>query len=236
MGGMIMNSWRQYQVSRGLRESMRLLRIMVLCLITIAGFSGATLQAQGVAGAIQGTVQDSSGAVIPGATVTATNAETGLKRSVASSSVGFYLLSNLPPGRYRVEVQLSGFQTAVHGEVSLAVGQQLVLNTALQVGEMTQQVTVSAEATGVQTSTSEVSGSVPPTSVAELPLVNRDFRDLTSLIPGVLPLPQSYSSGGGEASGTGTQSFRIRIAGGRFSGTAYYLDGLYNNQKDGMSP
>ena len=229
-----MNSWRQYQVSRGLGEFMRLLRIMALCLITMAGFSGATLKAQGVAGAIQGTVQDSSGAVIPGATVTASNAETGLKRSVTSSSVGFYLLSNLPPGRYRIEVQLSGFQTAVHQEVSLAIGQQLVLNTTVQVGEMTQQVTVSAEATGVQTTTSEVSGSVSATSVAELPLVNRDFRDLTSLIPGVLPLPQSYSSGG--VVGTSNQAYRISIAGGRLSGTAYYLDGLYINQKDGMAP
>lgn len=98
------------------------------CLLLIARFSGPAVYAQGTGAAMQGTVTDSTGAVVPGATVTASNTETNLQRTVQSSSRGFYLISNLPPGRYRVQVTSPGFQSSVRENIELVVAQQLTLN------------------------------------------------------------------------------------------------------------
>ena len=158
----------------------------LLCLLTVVRFSNPVLYAQGTGTAIQGTVADSSGAVIPGAAVTVTNMETNLQRSVTSNSAGLYVLPNLPPGRYRVHVSMAGFQTNVHENLELVVGQQLVLNTALQVGEITQQVTVTGEAPLVNTSTAQVSGLVGERQVKDLPLNGRSFDNLITLNPGTV--------------------------------------------------
>ena len=118
----------------------------LFCLLAIVWMSNPALYAQGSAAAIQGTVTDSTGAVIPGAAVTATNTETNLQRSTETGSAGFYTIPNLPPGRYRLQVTMSGFHTSISENIDLAVGQQSVLNAALQVGEIAEKVTVTAEA------------------------------------------------------------------------------------------
>ena len=87
------------------------------------GFLSPDLAAQAGGAAIQGTVTDSSGAVIPGAAITVTNNETNLQRTVTSNSAGLYNLPNLPPGRYRVQVSMAGFQTNVRENFALVVGQ-----------------------------------------------------------------------------------------------------------------
>src|SRR3990172_3790282 len=116
--------------------------LLGLFLLAVVGFSVPTLYAQTMAGTIQGTVTDATGAVVPGASITATNLETGLQRSTTSSGAGLYSMPNLPPGRYRVQMSAPGFQTSIRDNIDLILGQQLVLNTALTVGEITQQVTV----------------------------------------------------------------------------------------------
>ena len=206
----------------------------VFCWVTVMGLSSSPLYAQNVAATIQGTITDGTGAVIPAATVTVINLETNIQRRVTSNAVGFYAVTNLPPGRYRVEMAVAGFQTRINENVILAVGQRSTLNTTLQLGDVTEQVTVTAEELALPTTTSEVGGIISPQEVQELPLLSRDFRDLTSLMPGVIPIPASYTSGA--VVGTTSRSLRTSISGGRLSATAYYLDGLYINQKDGMAP
>ena len=130
------------------------LLVVAFVLATVTGLWRGSANAQGTAGMIQGTVTDSSGAVIPGAAVAAINVDTNLQRTVESSATVFYVVTNLPPGRYRVQVTQPGFQTTIRENVVLTVGQQLTLPLALQVGEITQQVTVVGEATELLTTTS----------------------------------------------------------------------------------
>lgn len=215
------------------RKLARFSMALALLLWGVAMFHG-TARAQGTTAEIEGVVSDSSRAVIPGASVTVINVETNLQRKAESGSAGAFAITNLPPGIYRIEVTMRGFQTSIRENVTLTVGQRLLLNTTLELGEVSQQVSVVAETTQLQTTTSEVSGSVSPTRVQELPLLGRDFRDLTMLLPGVIPIPASYSQG--SVTTSGLRAFRISISGGRTTATGYYFDGLYINNQSGYAP
>ncbi|OFW43582.1 MAG: hypothetical protein A3J28_00495 [Acidobacteria bacterium RIFCSPLOWO2_12_FULL_60_22] len=190
----------------------------LFCLLTVARFSNPALYAQGMGAAIQGTVTDSSGAVIPGATIAATNLETGLQRSGTSNSAGLYAMPNLPPGRYRVQVSMAGFQTNVRENIELVVGQQLALNTALEIGEITQQVTVTGEAPLVNTSTAQVSGLVGERAVKDLPLNGRSFDNLIALNPAAVNTT-AIKQGASSSTGSGNY-FSI---GGRRDGENIFL-------------
>src|SRR5207247_9941871 len=103
------------------------------------------LDAQGVGAAIQGTVRDSSGAIIPGAMITANNTETNLRRTATSNEAGLFSIPDLPPGKYRVQVSLSGFQTRVVENIELVAGRESVLNTTLQVAGLAEPMTGATE-------------------------------------------------------------------------------------------
>ena len=196
---------------KGIPSRTRRIRAMLLgtwLLGMAGGFLSPDLAAQAGGAAIQGTVTDSSGAVIPGAAITVTNNETNLQRTVTSNSAGLYSLPNLPPGRYRVQVSMAGFQTNVRENFALVVGQQLVLNTALEVGEITQQVTVTGEAPLVNTSTAQVSGLVAEREVKDLPLNGRSFDNLITLNPGAVNATALKGKGANGAMGAG-QSFAV---------------------------
>jgi hypothetical protein len=153
-----------------------------------AGFvlTEGDLYAQGSSAAIQGTIRDTTGAVIPGASITAINQETNLRRTVQSSSAGFYQIPNLPPGPYTVQISTTGFQTSVRQDLELAVGQQLAINATLVIGEVNQQVTVTGEAPVVNTTLAQISGLVAEREVKELPLNGRSFDNLITLNPGAV--------------------------------------------------
>src|SRR5213593_2712733 len=135
-------------------------------LLAVCSFIPA-LHAQGVGAAIQGTVRDTSSAIIPGAMVTAINTETNLRRTATSNEAGLFSIPNLSPGKYRVQVSCPGFQTRVVENVELVVGQEFVLNSALQVGGIAEQVTVTSELPLVDLSTSQVSGLVAEREVKD---------------------------------------------------------------------
>src|SRR5260370_39279020 len=103
------------------------------------------------AGTISRFVKDTSGAVVPGATVAAKNVETGISRSAITDEQGRYQFPNLSVGGYEVQVSLSGFQTEVRRGVELTVGRQAVVNFALQVGQVAERVEVTVEASVVET-------------------------------------------------------------------------------------
>ncbi len=167
-------------------HSIRRLLACLFCWLVAVCLSTPTLYPQGVGAAIQGTVRDPTGAVVPGATITIIRTETNLQRTATSTGAGLFSVPDLPPGRYRVTVSRQGFQTRVMENIELVVGQQLVLNAALQVGEITQQVTVTAEAALVDTSTSQVAGLVAERQVKDLPLNGRSFDNLISLNPAMV--------------------------------------------------
>ncbi len=131
-------------------------------------------------------MRDSTGAVVPEVTITVTSTETNLQRTGTTNSAGLFSVPDLSPGKYRVQVSRQGFETRVLENIELVVGQQLVLNTALQVGEISQQVTVTSEAPLVDTSTSQVAGLVAERQVKDLPLNGRSFDNLISLNPAMV--------------------------------------------------
>ncbi len=190
----------------------------LLCLPAIAPAPHSSLYAQGTGAVIQGTVTDASGAVIPGATVTALNVETNLQRAVESNSAGIYVITNLPPGKYRLQVSMQGFQTSIRENIELVVGQQMTLNPALKVGEVAEQVTVTGEAPIVDTSTAQVSGLVGERQVKDLPLNGRSFDNLITLNPAMVNTT-AIKGGASSSSGPGNY-FSI---GGRRPGENIFL-------------
>ncbi|MGB7621528.1 MAG: carboxypeptidase regulatory-like domain-containing protein [Terriglobia bacterium] len=147
-----------------------------------------SLRAQAAASSadLTGTVLDSSKAVIPGATVTATNTATQLMRSAVCNPSGEYRLSLLPPGSYDVKAEAAGFTTGVKKGIVLTVGQVAVVGFELSVGAQATEVVVSGEAPIVETERSAQSATITQTPIANLPINGRNFLDFTLLTPGVV--------------------------------------------------
>ncbi|OFV93010.1 MAG: hypothetical protein A3H28_13180 [Acidobacteria bacterium RIFCSPLOWO2_02_FULL_61_28] len=134
---------------------------------------------------VLGAVKDSSGAVVPGAALTARNVETGQTRTAVSAADGSYRFAALPVGNYEVRVEQSGFQAAVRSGLTLTVSQEAVVNFTLEVGAVTQTIAVTGEAPLVNTTSGSLGGLVDERKVADLPLNGRNFIDLTMLQPGI---------------------------------------------------
>jgi hypothetical protein len=184
-------------------------------------------KAQLTTGTITGTVGDPSGAAVPGASIAAKNLETGIARSTVTGPQGRYELVNLPVGNYEVTASMAGFQTSIRAGIALTVGRTAVVDHTLQVGEVTQSVTVTGEASLVETTTATVSQLVDERRVAELPLNNRDLTQLVLLQPGVIKIPRT---GGGTFSGMGAT---VSVAGARGNQNLYLLDGVSNADHSG---
>jgi hypothetical protein len=189
--------------------------------------------AQVTTATIVGTITDSSGGALPGATVTARNVDTGFSRTVPSNEVGAYRLEFLPIGSYVVEVTLSGFKTSNRSGIVLRVNDTVRVDASLSLGGMTETVNVEAAAPEINTATPEIARTIEAAAIQSLPLVDRNVYSLLDLAPGV----QSNNNGVAAAS-TGTSSFimgfpeqRTIINGGADGGTGsvnYYLDGGIN--------
>ncbi len=166
---------------------------------------------------LQGTVKDSSGGVLPGATVTATNTQTGQRREAFSDADGRYTILNLAPGIYNVEASLQGFATAAQRDRQLLVGTTATLDFSLQISGITQEVVVTASAQTIDLSQSQVAKVIEPTTIDNLPTITRSFSDLASLSAGVV---QGAQPGGGANTG---QS--ILVGGGTSYETGIVVDG-----------
>ncbi len=175
-------------------------------------------------GRISGVVNDASGAVIPGATVTAQEVETGLSRVSETNETGRYVFPVLRPTEYVIRVETPGFQTFSQTGVVLDASASVTLNITLQVGEVTEVVEVAADAVAVNTSNAELSEVVDRARIVELPLNGRDVAKLAVTVTGVIMRNVSGESakaipGGLEISANGTPDGRQ---------TAYKLDGANN--------
>ena len=130
---------------------------------------------------ISGTVKDQSGAVLPGVEVTATQTETGISRMTVTNETGSYVLPNLPIGPYRLEAALPGFRTFVQTGIVLQVNSSPLINPVLEVGQVSEQVEVQANAALVETRSVGVGQVVENARILELPLNGRQVVDLIAL-------------------------------------------------------
>jgi hypothetical protein len=180
--------------------------------------------AQRITATIRGTITDSTGAVVPGASVTVRNEETGLTRSATTTSAGIYSFAELPVGSYRVEVELSGFKSEVRSRIVLNVADARAVDIQLQTGDVTEVVTVEVPAVAVKTVGADVSGLVTGEEVRALPLNGRNFMQLTLLQPGVTGQDALNTRDKGLAGGSD-----VSVSGGGTTSNLWMVDGANNN-------
>jgi len=194
------------------------MRKYIPLLLLTALLMALSMFAQVNTGQINGTLTDPSGAVVVGATVTATEPDTGLTRSTVTNSSGSYAIVSLPPGRYTIRTEAKGFASVEQKNIELIVGQSLTLNFALRTGTSSEVVEVSGEAPLIETTRSDLGGSVTPQEVRDLPVRDRNFASLMALVPGVKPAPNfdptKSRSGTVSAGGSDGRSFDYNVDGG----------------------
>lgn len=184
--------------------------------------SAAALAQQG-RGTILGTVSDSTGAVIPGATVTITNTATNLGMTAATNSDGNYVVPNLPVGSYAVSVTKDGFKKAIRSGLTLEVDQKAEINLTLEAGALNEVVEVTSQAALVDTTTATFGKVIENRRVQDLPVNGRNALSLVLLAPSVQSAAGPTASGFGDR---GTQVSLIRINGGPFATNNLLVDGL----------
>src|SRR5215472_10771587 len=201
----------------------------------LAGFS-VLIWGQAVSTSqIQGVVQDATGLPVQGAQVQATQTETGVVRSAVSSTDGTYILPNLPIGPYRLEVSKEGFNKFAQTGIVLQVGSSPNVDVQLKVGQVTEQVSVVANAAMMETQATGVGAVMENQRILDLPLNGRNPADLIQLT-GMAVAPggvynASSRSFQGEAGGQG-----YAVAGGQTTGVAFLLDGaIHNNPFDNLN-
>jgi hypothetical protein len=176
------------------------------------------------AGSITGTVRDSSGAVVPDAQVTATNATIGLTRTTTTNADGDYLAAALPPGSYDLSVTAKGFKVFQAKKIIVRVSEKSRVDVTLQVGQVTENVVVQGENVAqVETQTSEISGVVTGKEISQLELNGRNFTQLVTLVPGV---SNQTGQDEGEVGLNGNISYSIN--GGRGEYNNWQVDGANN--------
>ena len=173
-------------------------------------------------GALEGTVTDPSGAVIPNVTVTLTSADTNQVRTATSGSDGSYRFTLLPPGNYRVRFATNGFKTSEVGNVVIPVTETLALNRVIEVGAQAEEVTVEAAAETLQTATSTLGTTVNSRAVVDLPLSTRNYTQIIGLSAGA-----NVSANNASALGRGTQD--VSVNGALTGSNSYQMDGVTVN-------
>lgn len=160
--------------------------IEVLCVVVAAVcLLASTAAGQSFSGSILGIVRDASGAVVPQAAITVTNTGTNVRTEARSDAAGNYLVPNLPPGEYIMEVEAGGFKKFLQKGIILLVQQQARLDVELQVGALTESVSITADATLLESTTSSIGRVVDNRSILNLPLNSRNVYSLIYLTPGV---------------------------------------------------
>jgi hypothetical protein len=158
--------------------------VLLLLAMTVLNVS---VFGQGFTSSVLGTVTDTSGAIISQAAVTVTNRSTGTTTKTVTDSGGHYTVPELPPGDYSVTVESPGFKTATRTPVSLQVDERQPIDFKLEIGAVSQSVTVMESAVQLQTATATVGTTVTATQTTELPLNGRNFIQLNLLVPGAAP-------------------------------------------------
>jgi Carboxypeptidase regulatory-like domain len=179
--------------------------------VTSAWLLASPAQAQSPTGTILGHVKDTTGAVVPQASVTATHLATQYARTTSTDAEGQYALRLLPVGQYKVDISLTGFKSFSQTGILIEVGRNARVDATLETGGIEEVISVTADATLVETSVSSLSRTVGQNEVLNLPLVNRDLYQLLSLTGGVSSNDASNSLGGPEQLTTINGSGRAQV-------------------------
>src|SRR5213594_2928832 len=169
------------------RRSMKRILIFLILVPALSVVTCVIATGQGATAQISGTVKDQSGAVLPGAEITATQTETGAVRTALSDETGSYVLPNLPVGPYKLEVSLPGFRTFVQSGIVLQVNSSTVVNPVLNVGQVSETVEVQANASLVETRSTGIGQVVENARILELPLIGRQVTGLAQLLQTRMP-------------------------------------------------
>jgi hypothetical protein len=208
---------------------------LLLCflLAVVLSLSATPLLAQRGGAKIEGTVADSTGAVLPGVEVTITNVDTAQSRLAITGDLGRYSAPLLATGNYEVRAELAGFQTGVRRGIRLVVGQEAVVDFTLELGSISEEVVVTGEAALVNTTTSTLSDVINEFQVDNLPLNTRNLTQFGLLTPGVVQIRTGVTGG----VTLGAPSIRISVAGAKFYSTGFLLDGTdVTDSSRGMGP
>ncbi|HWZ98083.1 MAG TPA: carboxypeptidase regulatory-like domain-containing protein [Candidatus Dormibacteraeota bacterium] len=186
--------------------------------------------AQETTGSIRGTVLDSSGGTVSGVSVSATQIETGLQRSVTTDSSGAYVILALPVGHYRVEAEAKGFQKFIRDRVTLDVNQNADLSFHLVVGGASYKVEVNSDASLIESTATSLGKTVQEREILDLPLNGRNFTQLGVLQPGVVPITPGLATAGGSL----REGQAYAVNGQRPESNNFLIDGADNfNGVDG---
>jgi hypothetical protein len=195
------------------------LRCLALAAMFVIASAGALVAQVGTQGSILGQVVDVSKSVLPRAEVTVTHLGTGLTQTVITDAQGFFEILALPIGTYSVRVSMPGFKTWQLESTEITVGERSRISPVLQVGEMTEQVSVIGSAPLLQTERSSVQTVIQLQQIRELPLSTRNPVVLVNLVPGM-----RFTGSGGPERGSTVQGFGVRS-----NQTEFQLDGLNAN-------
>src|SRR4051794_30338001 len=164
----------------------------IAALILLAG--SASLAAQVLYGSMVGNVTDSSGGAVPGATITITHTETGASHEAVTDANGTYRFSTVQPGTYTMTVKLTGFRTFTRENVPVTLNSITRVDAAMQVGQLSENVTVSADTPMLQTDRAEVRSELKARELVNLPVsMNRNYQYMFRVLPGFTPPAEAHS-------------------------------------------
>ncbi len=194
------------------------------------------VRAQTSYGSVVGTVTDTAGAVIAGAHVQLTNKGTNAEQAAVTGTAGTYTFINLNPGAYSITVTNQGFKSATNSQVAVSIGGATRADLTLQVGDVSQSVTVTGASADIQTDSATLGGVIEGLQVQEAPLNGRNVNNLLDFVPGVIPgggtAGNTVANGGTGQVSANTQaiSYGNYQIGGAFSGQSlFFIDGVGTN-------
>jgi hypothetical protein len=198
---------------------------MVIIRIAALSLAGATLfWGQVVGASISGTVKDETGSGIAAAAVSVRNVETGAERKLVTDEAGRYSAPSLAIGRYAVSAEKPGFASQLKTGIGLVVGQNVVVDLTLPVGEIKQVITVEAASSPVNQSTQQISGLVDERQIKELPLNGRSYDELVTLNPGIVNY--TYERSGGVGTSSSSVGNMFAVSGRRPQENLFLLNGV----------
>jgi outer membrane receptor protein involved in Fe transport len=204
--------------------------------VLLFAFAARPVMAQVSGATLSGVITDDSGAAIADCKISIKNIATGEVREVTSNSDGFYTAPNLLPGEYELTASATGFGTVVQKNLTLTVGAEQPLNLTLHVGNLSQQVVVTAAPSAVQTTSSEVSATVDSTTVREMPLNGRDWASLAALEPGVVSIPNQATTSFNANKGNRGFGNQLSDSGHRANENDYRVNGITINDYSNAAP
>src|SRR6266851_7138514 len=202
--------------------------LLLVCLTVLVGGRAKSLYAQGTSATINGQITDSQGRSVPAVDVQAVNIDTNVVYRGKTNDSGIYVIPSVPPGRYRLVVLRDGFKEINKTGLVLHVQDTLQQNFALEVGSISESVTVEAGGLVINTTDASVSTVVDQAYIRNMPLNGRSFQDLILLTPGVVTQPSQVASSGSFFTGLGLTG-EFSVNGQRTESNYYTVDGVSAN-------